>query len=119
MVSTFGGTTWQDSGNGFFKFAVKRALKLDEIVHMEGKLQVILYFSRECSGTMIIETLNFLYLHSALKLEKSAISKVQKFIFCNFKNGKKSIFEQEKSLKLAKMQFSDFFLVQKLIFCHF
>ena len=57
--------------------------------------------------------------HSALKLEKSAISKVQKFIFCYFKNGKKSIFAQEKSLKLPKMQFSDFFLVQKLIFCHF
>ena len=37
--------------------------------------------------------------HSALKLEKSAISKVQKHIFCHFKNGKKSIFAQEKSLK--------------------
>jgi hypothetical protein len=39
-------------------------------------------------------------LHSALKLEKSAISKVQKHIFCHFKNGKKSIFAVEKSLKL-------------------
>ena len=28
-------------------------------------------------------------LHSALKLEKSVISKVQKSIFCIFKNGKK------------------------------
>ena len=26
-------------------------------------------------------------------------------IFCNFKNGQKSIFELEKSLKLSKMQF--------------
>ena len=34
--------------------------------------------------------------HSALKLEKSAISKVQKHIFCHFKNGKKSIFAQKK-----------------------
>ena len=34
---------------GFFKFVVKRALTQDQIVHMEGKLQVILYFSRECS----------------------------------------------------------------------
>ena len=58
-------------------------------------------------------------MHSALKLEKSAISKVQKHIFCDFKNCKKSIFAQEKSLKLPKMQFSDFFLVQKWIFCHF
>ena len=47
MGSTFGGT-WEDPGGGFFKFAVKRALKQDQIVHMEGKLQVILYFSREC-----------------------------------------------------------------------
>ena len=44
-------------------------------------------------------------LHSALKLEKSAISKVQKHIICIFKNGKKSIFAPEKSLKLPKMQF--------------
>ena len=36
--------------------------------------------------------------HSALKLEKSAISKVQKHIISIFKNGKKSIFAQEKSL---------------------
>ena len=42
------------------------------------------------------------------KIEKSsAISKVQKHIFCYFKNGKKSIFAPEKSLKLPKMQFSD------------
>ena len=43
--------------------------------------------------------------HSALKLEKSANSKVQKYIICIFKNGKKSIFAPEKSLKLLKMQF--------------
>ena len=42
----FGGT-WEDPGGCFFKFAVKRALKQDQIVHMEGKLQFILYFSRE------------------------------------------------------------------------
>ena len=53
------------------------------------------------------------------KIRKSAISKVQKHIFCHFKNGKKTIFPQEKSLKLPKMQFSDFFLVQKLILCQF
>ena len=45
--------------------------------------------------------------HNALKLEKSAISKVQKHIFCYFKNWKKSIFAPKKSLKLQKMQFLD------------
>ena len=35
-------------------------------------------------------------IRGALKLEKSAISKVQKHIFCIFKNGKKSIFAPEK-----------------------
>ena len=45
--SEFGGT-WEDLGGCFSKFALKRALKQDQIVHMEGKLQVILYFSREC-----------------------------------------------------------------------
>ena len=46
MRSEFGGT-WEDPGGSFFEFAVKRALKQDQIVHMEVKLQVILYFSRE------------------------------------------------------------------------
>jgi len=57
--------------------------------------------------------------HSALKLEKGAISKVQKGIICIFKSGKKSIFSPEKSLKIPKMLFSDFLLVQKLIFLPF
>ena len=42
--------------------------------------------------------------------------KYKNTFFCYFKNDKKSIFAQEKSLKLPKMQFSDFFQVQKLIF---
>ena len=54
--------------------------------------------------------------HSALKLEKSASSKVQKHIFCHFKYGKKSIFAPEKSLKIAFLVVLNFFLVQKLIF---
>ena len=29
--------TCEDSGGGFFKFAVKRAFKQGQIVHMEGK----------------------------------------------------------------------------------
>ena len=56
--------------------------------------------------------------HSELKFQKKSIfkstkstfltfSKVQKHIFCYFKNGKKSIFAQKKSLKLWKMQFLD------------
>ena len=39
--SEFGGT-WEDPGGGFIKFAVTRALKQDQIVHMEGKHQFIL-----------------------------------------------------------------------------
>ena len=46
-------------------------------------------------------------IHNALKLEKNAISKVQKHIFCYFKNGKKSIFALEKRLNLPKIQLSD------------
>ena len=35
---------WEDHEGGFIKFAVKRALKQDQTLHMEGKLHVILYF---------------------------------------------------------------------------
>ena len=47
MGSEFGGT-WEDPGGAFIKFAVKRALKQDQTLHMEEKLQFILYFSTEC-----------------------------------------------------------------------
>ena len=47
MEST-GGATWEDSGGGLMKFAVTRALKQDQIVHIEWKLQIILYFRMEC-----------------------------------------------------------------------
>ena len=45
--SAFGGT-WEDLEGGIMKFAVKRALNQDQTLHMEGKLQFIRYFSREC-----------------------------------------------------------------------
>ena len=73
---------------------------------------VLLFFTLNTSDLRIDKRNQFLFLreksktsHSALKLEKSAISKVQKHIFYYFKNGKKSIFAQEKSLKLPKRQF--------------
>ena len=72
-----------------------------------------------CRSEPVETRLQIQVIHSALKLEKSAVSKVQKHIFCHFKHGKKSIFAPETSLKLPKMQISDFFLVQKLILCHF
>ena len=53
------------------------------------------------------------------KIRKSAISKVQKSIICIFKNGKKSIFAPEKSPKIAFLLVLNFFLLLKLIFCHF
>ena len=46
MGSEFGGS-WEDPGGGFIKFAVQRALKQDQTLHMEEKLQFIHYFSRE------------------------------------------------------------------------
>ena len=46
MGSTFG-VTWEDPEGGFIKFAIKRALKQDQTLHMEEKLQFIHYFSRE------------------------------------------------------------------------
>ena len=49
--SEFGGT-WEDSGSGFIKIADKRALKQDQTLHMEEKLQFILYFSTECDMIM-------------------------------------------------------------------
>ena len=48
MGSTFWGT-WEDPRGGFFKFAVKRASKQDQTLHMEGKLHVILYFRAVCA----------------------------------------------------------------------
>ena len=47
MGSVFG-ATWEDPEGGFIKFAAKRALKQDQTLHMEGKLNVILYFREEC-----------------------------------------------------------------------
>ena len=43
------GATWEDPGGGFIKFAVKRASKQDQTLHMEGKLHVILYFRAVCT----------------------------------------------------------------------
>ena len=42
LVGSEIGGTWEDPEGGFFKFAVKSALKQDQIVHMEEKLQFIL-----------------------------------------------------------------------------
>ena len=62
----------------------------------------------------------FVYaVHSALKIEKIAISKVQKHIFSNLKNGEKSIFAPEKNPKIVFLVVLNFFLVQKLIFAIF
>ena len=54
--------------------------------------------------------------HSAVKLEKSAISKVHKHIICIFKNGKKSIFAPEKSLKIAFLVVFSFAKIEFLPF---
>ena len=53
------------------------------------------------------------------KIRKKCKFKSTKTLFCYFKNGKKSIFAPEESPKIAFLVFLNFFLVQKLIFCHF
>ena len=45
--STFG-AIWEDPEGGFIKFAVKRASKQDQTLHIDGKPNVILYFREEC-----------------------------------------------------------------------
>ena len=60
--STFGGT-WEGPWGGFFKFAVKRALKQDKIVHMEGKLQVIFYFRWECVVDCPLSIIHYFNFH--------------------------------------------------------
>ena len=60
-----------------------------------------------------------LLLHSALKLEKSAILKVQKHIFYYFKNGKKSIFCTRKKFKTSKNAIFGIFSGAKIDFLRF
>ena len=76
---------------------------------------------------MILVKNLFLQVPQCSKIGKSAISKVQKSIIYIFKNGKKSIFALEKSLKLpifglfsgAKIDFLPFLKMQKMCFCNF
>ena len=48
MGSKFGAIR-EDPEGGFIKFVVKRASKQYQTLHMEGKLQDILYFKAECA----------------------------------------------------------------------
>ena len=50
LVRSAFGAIWEDPEGGFIKFAVKRASKQDETLHMEGKLHVILYFRAVCAA---------------------------------------------------------------------
>ena len=52
MGSSFG-ATWKDPRGGFIIFAVKRALKQDQIFHMEGKHQVILFSSTSAGSDFL------------------------------------------------------------------
>jgi len=51
------GAFWEDPEDGFIKFAVKRASKQEQTLHMEGKLHVILYFRVVCGWKRIPEIL--------------------------------------------------------------
>ena len=63
--------------------------------HSELKFQKKIHFRRT-------KTL-FFYIFKSTKIHFLTFSKVQKHIFCYFKNGKKSIFAPVKSLKLPKI----------------
>ena len=101
MVSKFMKMRSTDPRATVVTYAFFHAFKFPDsmAVHIKCKVEICRYIP--------IFFLQFTKFHSALKLEKGAISKVQKNIFCNFKNGKKLIFAPEKSLKPTKMQFSD------------
>ena len=44
LVGSAFGAIWEDPEGGFIKFAVKRASKQDQTLHIDGKLHVSLYF---------------------------------------------------------------------------
>ena len=48
LVGSEFGAFWEDAEGGFIKFAVKRASKQDQILHMEGKRHIIHYFRAVC-----------------------------------------------------------------------
>ena len=54
MGSTFG-AFWEDPESRFIKFVVKRALKQDQTLYMEGKLHVILYFREEWTELYVVD----------------------------------------------------------------
>ena len=64
-----------------------------------------------------VSRLFFSTMHSALKLEKSAISKVQKNIICIFKNGKKSIFAPTTKNAIFGLKKTRFLVVLNFLWC--
>ena len=65
MGSEFG-AIWEDPEGGDIKFVIKRALKQDQTLHMEGKLHVILYIREEWAWK--VGELGFLWKKSPLAL---------------------------------------------------
>ena len=101
----------------FFSFS-SSAVKMKTYISVTA-VRIYLKKFREITSTVMKYDFIYLTVHSALKWEKSAISKVQKHIFYHFKNVQKSIFWTKKKLKTTKNAILNFFLVQKLIYCHF
>ena len=99
----------------FFSFS-SSAVKMKTYISVTA-VRIYLKKFREITYTVMKYDFIYLTVHSALKWEKSAISKVQRNIICIFKNGKKSIFAPEKSLKLPKILV--FFSVRICIFGSF
>ena len=73
LVGSAFGAIWENPEGGFIKFAVKRASKQDQSLHMEGKLHVILYF-REVCIVYVIENVRTYVVHTTLYMENSVNS---------------------------------------------
>ena len=75
LVGSEFGAIWEDPEGGFIKFTVKRALKEDQTLRMEGKLDVILYFREECCVFLKVEN-SLLEIYSNLNFSKFLLSKL-------------------------------------------
>ena len=102
-------------------------MRLDYVLALGRKPLVVLRLLLSSLSLSLRPSLALVYScvrrpHSALKLEKSAISKVQKplqkHIFQKWQK-KKIFFAPEKSPKIAFLAVLNFILVQKWNFCHF
>ena len=85
---------------------------------LQGPSDSLLLTQRSCN--IVAKTISAVCLmHSALKLEKKCNFKSTKTHYLHFQKWQKINFCTRKKFKIAFLVVLNFFLVQKLIFCHF